>query len=204
MLLSIPAIFILLPCAVSVAGEAGKSDCGSCRPPSRIAQLLARNGAVSLAAAGSAAKASDPGKPPAEMVWIPGGEFTMGTDETESYAPEKPAHRVRVDGFWIDKTEVTNAEFAKFVQATGYVTTAERKPDWEELKKQLPPGTQKPADDVLVPGALVFTRPPGRVSLGDVSNWWHWTPGASWRAPDGPGSNIKGRESYPVVQVSMG
>src|SRR5438552_3780592 len=136
------------------------------------------------------------------MVWIPGGEFTMGTDEVESYAPERPAHRVRVDGFWMDVAEVTNAEFAKFVAATGYVTTAERKLEWEEMKKQLPPGTEKPPDDVLVPGSLVFSRPPGPVSLGDVRNWWHWTPGANWRAPDGPGSNLKGRDQYPVVQIS--
>ena len=136
------------------------------------------------------------------MAWIPGGEFTMGTDETQSYAPERPAHRAWVDGFWMDETEVTNAEFARFVAATGYITTAERKPDWEEMKKQLPPGTAKPSDDVFVPGSLVFTRPPGPVSLGDVRNWWHWTPGANWRAPSGPGSDIKGRESYPVVQVS--
>jgi formylglycine-generating enzyme required for sulfatase activity len=136
------------------------------------------------------------------MVWIPGGDFTMGTDETESYAPERPAHRVHVNGFWMDVTEVTNAEFAKFVEATGYVTTAERQPDWEEMKAQLPPGTERPPADVLVPGSLVFSKPPGPVSLGDVRNWWRWTPGANWRTPDGPGSNIKGREQYPVVQIS--
>ena len=136
------------------------------------------------------------------MVWVPGGDFTMGTDETESYAPERPAHHVRVDGFWMDATEVTNAEFAKFVEATGYITIAERQPDWEELKKQLPPGTERPPADVLVPGSLVFSRPPGPVSLGDVRNWWRWTAGANWRAPDGPGSSIEGREQYPVVQVS--
>ena len=136
------------------------------------------------------------------MVWVPGGDFTMGTDEKESYAPERPAHHVRVDGFWMDVTEVTNADFAKFVEATGYVTIAERKPDWEELKKQLPPGTERPSDDVLVPGSLVFSKPPGPVSLGNVGNWWQWTPGANWRAPNGPGSNIEGREKYPVVQVS--
>jgi len=75
------------------------------------------------------------------MVWIPGGEFTMGTDDPRSLPNERPAHRVKVEGFWMDIHDVTNAEFAKFVEASGYVTTAERKPDWEELKKQLPPGT---------------------------------------------------------------
>src|SRR4030095_1536095 len=122
---------------------------------------------------------------PSGMVWIPGGEFMMGTDSEMSFPNERPAHRVRVDGFWMDEHEVTNAEFRKFVEATGYVTTAERKPEWEEFKKQLPPGTEKPPDDVLVPGSLVFSRPPGPVSLGDVRNWWRWTPGANWRAPDG-------------------
>ena len=94
---------------------------------------------------------------PLGMVWIAGGEFTMGTDDVRSLPNERPAHRVQVEGFWIDDHDVTNAEFAKFVEATGYVTTAEQKPDWEELKKQLPPGTPKPDDNVLVPGSLVFT-----------------------------------------------
>src|SRR5205085_8367681 len=150
-----------------------------------------RNGAAaSIAPSGPATKESSPGKAPPEMVWIPGGEFTMGTDETESYAPEKPAHRVRVDGFWMDETEVTNAEFAKFVQATGYVTTAERTPDWEELKKQVPPGTPKPPDDQLVPASMVFTPPDRSVSLDDFSAWWSWVPGANWRHPRGPHSTI--------------
>src|SRR6185312_3258447 len=82
------------------------------------------------------------GKP--GMVWIAGGEFVMGTDDSNSMTNERPAHRVKLDGFWMDEHDVTNAEFATFVQATGYVTTAERKPDWEEMKKQLPPGTPRP------------------------------------------------------------
>ena len=80
---------------------------------------------------------------PSGMVWIPGAEFTMGTDDVRSFPNERPAHKVQIEGFWIDEHDVTNAEFAKFVEATGYVTTAERKPDWEELKKELPPGTPK-------------------------------------------------------------
>jgi formylglycine-generating enzyme len=94
---------------------------------------------------------------PPGMVWIAGGEFTMGTNDVRSFPNERPAHRVRVEGFWIDEHDVTNAEFAKFVEATGYVTTAEKKPNWEELKKQLPAGTPKPDDSVLVAGSLVFT-----------------------------------------------
>jgi len=136
------------------------------------------------------------------MVWIPGGVFTMGTDDPDSVPDERPAHRVRIQGFWMDVHTVTNAEFGKFVAATGYVTTAERKPDWNELKQQLPPGTPKPNDKLLVPGALVFRPCKGHVPLGDISQWWIWTPGASWRHPEGPGSTIEGRENHPVVQVS--
>jgi formylglycine-generating enzyme required for sulfatase activity len=135
------------------------------------------------------------------MVWITGGEFMMGTDEQESYGHERPAHRVRVSGFWMDVTEVTNAQFRQFVEATGYVTVAERRPDWEELKKQLPPGTPKPPDEKLVPGSLVFTPPAGPVPLNNMGRWWAWTPGANWRHPSGPQSNIDGRDDYPVVQV---
>jgi formylglycine-generating enzyme required for sulfatase activity len=138
---------------------------------------------------------------PPGMVWIPGGEFAMGTDDLRSLPNERPAHRVRVEGFWIDEHDVTNAEFAKFVEATGYITTAEKKPDWEELKKQLPPGTPKPDDSVLVAGSLVFTPTARPVPLDDLSAWWRWVPGACWRHPEGPGSNVVGRESHPVVQV---
>jgi len=86
---------------------------------------------------------SHPASPPG-MRWIPAGEFTMGTSDANSHPNERPAHRVRLEGFWIDETLVTNAQFARFVKATGYRTTAEQKPEWEELKKQLPPGTPPP------------------------------------------------------------
>jgi formylglycine-generating enzyme required for sulfatase activity len=136
------------------------------------------------------------------MVWIPGGEFTMGTDSDWARPEEKPAHRVRVEGFWIDRTEVTNAQFAEFVGVTGYVTTAERPPDAREILKQLPPGTPAPSPELLVPGSLVFTPPRQSVPLNDVRAWWTWTPGADWRHPVGPGSGIEGKEQHPVVQVS--
>jgi formylglycine-generating enzyme required for sulfatase activity len=136
------------------------------------------------------------------MVWIPEGTFLMGTDDVESFPNERPAHQVHVDGFWIDKYDVTNAEFAKFVEATGYVTTAERPVNWEELKKELPPGTPKPDDGVLAPGSLVFNPTPAPVPLNDLSAWWRWVRGASWRHPEGPGSSIEGWENHPVVQVS--
>ncbi len=146
-------------------------------------------------------KKTSPSGPPG-MIWIAGGEFVMGSDDGMSRMNERPPHRVSVDGFWIDATSVTNAEFKKFVDATGYLTTAERKPDWEELKKQLPPGTEKPDDSVLVAGSLVFSPTDGPVDLRDMANFWRWVPGASWRHPEGPDSDLEGRENHPVVQVS--
>jgi formylglycine-generating enzyme len=139
---------------------------------------------------------------PEGMVLVHSGEFTMGTDSDQSFPNERPSHRVHVDGFWMDRHDVTNDEFQKFVDTTGYVTTAEKKPEWEELKKQLPPGTPKPDDSVLVPGSLVFVGTPGEVDLRDISQWWRWIPGANWRHPGGPDTDIKGQGNYPVVQIS--
>lgn len=136
------------------------------------------------------------------MKWIPGGNFLLGATDNEGRPDEYPQHPVEVDGFWMDETEVTNAQFKKFVDATGYVTTAERDVDWEELKKQLPPGTPKPADSLLVAASLVFISPAGPVSMDDASQWWRWKKGANWRQPQGPGSSIKGKEAFPVVHVS--
>lgn len=171
-----------------------------CTPATRAAAVTA----LTQLAAGTA----EPGKvasgetAPMGMVWVPGGEFTMGTNDEESYPAERPAHPVKVDGFWMDQMEVTNAQFTKFVEATGYITVAERKPDWEEIKKQVPPGTPKPPDEMLQAGSLVFVRPAGAVDLRNVGNWWHWVIGANWRHPEGPGSDLKGRENYPVVHVA--
>ena len=136
------------------------------------------------------------------MVWISGGEFLMGTNDPEAYPSEKPEHKVRVDGFWIDITEITNRQFDEFVKTTGYITTAEQKPDWNELKKQLPPGTPKPSDDILVPASLVFTPPGHPVSIADYGQWWSWVPGTSWKHPEGPQTNLDGKWNYPVVHVS--
>ncbi|MBI1343347.1 MAG: SUMF1/EgtB/PvdO family nonheme iron enzyme [Terrimonas sp.] len=138
----------------------------------------------------------------AGMVWIPGGAFNMGSSDGEGRQDEYPVHRVQLPGFWIDAHEVTNAQFREFVEATGYVTTAEQVPDWEELKKQLPPGTPKPADSLLVASSLVFTPPDHPVPLNNVSLWWSWVKGADWKHPSGPGSSITGKDNYPVVQVS--
>ncbi|HRE30441.1 MAG TPA: formylglycine-generating enzyme family protein, partial [Candidatus Berkiella sp.] len=139
---------------------------------------------------------------PTGMQWIPAGSFTMGAIDNKSMPNEYPAHKVKVNGFWMDDHLVTNAEFAKFVDATGYITTAERKPEWEELQKQLPPGTPKPDDSLLAPGTLVFMPPSHPVPLDNLAAWWQWTPGANWRHPEGPDSNLKERENHPVVHVS--
>ncbi|WP_455284063.1 formylglycine-generating enzyme family protein [Cupriavidus necator] len=139
---------------------------------------------------------------PLGMVHVPGGEFMMGSDSKMAQANEKLAHKVRVHGFWMDKHHVTNAEFRKFVEATGYVTTAERVPDWETLKVQLPPGTPRPPDTAMVAGGMVFVGTPRPVPLQDYSRWWRYVRGASWRHPGGPGSSIEGKDDHPVVQVS--
>ncbi|MCY2959384.1 MAG: formylglycine-generating enzyme family protein [Planctomycetota bacterium] len=145
----------------------------------------------------AATEAAPPG-----MRWIPGGEFTMGSDAPGANPNEAPPHRVRVDGFWLDETAVTNAEFARFVEATKYVTVAERPVDWEEMKKTVAPGTPKPSEDMLAPGSLVFTPTKEPVPLDNLYGWWRWQHGANWRQPEGPGSSIAGRESHPVVQVA--
>ena len=143
-----------------------------------------------------------PAPAPPGMRLVPAGTFTMGTDSDLGWPDEKPPHRVHVDAFYIDDHEVTNAEFTRFVAATGYKTTAERAPVLEEIMAQVPPGTPPPPPEALVPGSLVFDPPGTPVPLDDVSNWWSWTPGADWRHPEGPGSTIEGRENHPVVQVS--
>lgn len=148
------------------------------------------------------------------MVYIRGGTYLMGASGPGAAADELPRHRVTVRGFWIDQTELTNAAFTRFVRATGYKTTAERAPDWNDVKKELPPGTPRPADSLLVPAALVFAPSSSHVtSAGELGvagsvaadapgTWWNWKKGASWRHPHGPGSNLAGKENYPVVQVS--
>lgn len=124
---------------------------------------------------------------------VPAGEFLMGSDDF--YADEGPRHPVGVSAFALDAHPVTNAEFAEFIAATGYLTVAE-KPLAPEDFPALPPQD-------LGPGGLVFTPPPGPVDLGDWRQWWRWSPGACWRHPLGPGSSIEGKEHHPVVQVSF-
>ncbi len=144
-------------------------------------------------------------KAPEGMQWVEGAEFMRGArpDDPMAMASEKPAHLVRVDGFYIDRTEVTNARFRAFVKETGYITTAEKPVDWEAMKKTLPPGTPKPPDSVLQPGSMVFTLSKEPVSdMGDISQWWRWQVGANWKHPQGPDSSIEGKDHYPVVHIS--
>ena len=139
------------------------------------------------------------------MVWIPGGIYDMGASDSDRMvlSHEKPKHTVKVDGFYMDETEVTNAQFSRFIEATNYITTAERPVDWELIKQQLPPGTPKPHDSLLLPGSLLFKKTKESVpNLYDFSQWWRWTNGANWKQPEGKGSSIDGKDNHPVVHVS--
>ena len=136
------------------------------------------------------------------MVLIPGGVFEMGGDNEQADQDEYPKHKVRVSAFYMDVTEVTNAQFKIFVDATGYITTAEKKPDWQEIKKTVPPGTPKPPDSMLVAASLVFKPSSSPVDLNNYSQWWSWVSGANWKRPEGTGSSIDGKENYPVVHLS--
>lgn len=131
---------------------------------------------------------------PDGMLWIPGGEFTMGS--TDGLPDERPPHRVRVSGFFLDATEVTNAQFRAFVEATGYVTIAERPLDADELMRQAGPGAQRPSPEDLQPGALVLDQ------AQTNGWWWKWQPGASWRKPDGVNALAPEHDTLPVVQVA--
>ncbi|GLR18656.1 formylglycine-generating enzyme family protein [Portibacter lacus] len=145
---------------------------------------------------------SEPKEAISGMVFIPAGTLNMGGDNEQASEDEYPKHATKVNGFYMDETEVTNAEFKKFVDATGYITVAEREIDWEVLKKDIPPGTPKPPDSLLQPGALVFHQTSQPVALDDPSKWWSWTIGASWQHPLGPDSDIKDKMDHPVVQIS--
>ena len=136
------------------------------------------------------------------MVLIPSGSFLMGSEEKFSRKDESPKHLVYVDSFWIDQTEVTNSQFTQFVEATGYVTTAEIPPKWEDIKKELPPNTPRPDDSLFKPASLIFTSSQGPVNLNLHNQWWKWQPGANWKHPMGPDSNIEGKGDHPVVHIS--
>jgi len=147
-----------------------------------------------------------PGRAPEGMVWIPGGEFSMGAEDLtpvrdavslpmpESARDSRPIHRVYVDGFWMDRTEVTNSQFQKFVEATGYKTVAQIAPTADEF-----PETPK---ENLKAGSSVFTPASYTVPLNNMYRWWRYQHGADWRHPEGPDSTIEGRDNYPVVQIA--
>ena len=143
--------------------------------------------------------------PPEGMVWVETKTFLKGAKSSDLFAMprEKPAHLVTVDGFFIDATEVTNKQFEKFVKATNYITVAERKIDWEEMKKELPPNTPKPHDSILQPGSLVFNKNiDAVVTMNNYFQWWTWKIGANWRHPSGPNSTLEGKDNYPVVHIA--
>lgn len=143
-----------------------------------------------------------PSPAPERMVWIPGGEFSMGSAANGGGSCEmpmasndaRPVHRVSVDGFWMDVMAVTNEQFEQFIRATGYITIAERTPTKEEFP-------DVPAEN-LVAGAVVFAPTDHEVSLTDHYQWWSYVKGANWRHPLGPESEIQGKEKYPVVQIA--
>ncbi|MGF1558006.1 MAG: formylglycine-generating enzyme family protein [Flavobacteriaceae bacterium] len=142
---------------------------------------------------------------PKGMVWIPGASFLQGAVSHDKMAMghEKPAIPVMVNGFFMDISEVTNGDYQKFVDATGYMTVAEREIDWEEMKKQVPPGTPRPHDSIMKPGSLTFKKNKVSVpNLYDFSQWWQWTIGANWKHPSGPSSDIRGKENHPVVHIA--
>ena len=142
---------------------------------------------------------------PDGMVWVEGKSYTKGAKQNDDYAMmrEKPSHEVYIDGFYIDVTEVTNNQFQKFVNETGYLTIAEREIDWDEMKKSLPAGTPKPHDSILKPGSLIFNDKLKKVDdMNNYFQWWRWQTGANWRSPKGPGSNIENKGNYPVVHIA--
>ena len=154
---------------------------GVAKPDAESAALVSTNSTV------------PPGPAPDGMIWIPGGTFWMGCDDCDM-PDAKPVHLVTVDGYWIDRTPVTNNQFAQFAKATGYLTIAERAPDPKDY-----PGVD-PKN--LVAGSAVFSPPSQDVPLDDITQWWRYVPGASWKHPEGPGSTIEGREDHPVVQIA--
>lgn len=175
----------------------------SCKNGTKVEPINTTNNVLEIKAPKNSKK--KPKTVPKGMVWIPGGTFTQGAVGHDKMAMnhEKPSHKVTLDGFFMDSTEVTNAQFAAFVTATGYITTAEKDADWEKMKKQVPEGTPKPHDSILRAGSMTFKKTKSSVpNLYDFSQWWHWSTGANWKHPKGQESSIEGKENYPVIHVS--
>lgn len=170
------------------------------RSPTAVVTTVPASAPAPAPAAGAASKAAPAasdvqpaGAAPEGMVWVPGGTFWMGGDDS-SMTDARPVHEVRVAGFWMDRTEVTNRQFARFVDATGYVTLAERKPEAADV-----PGAPR---EMLVAGSIIFSPPSGKVSLENPLSWWRYVPGANWRHPEGPDSSINGRDDHPAVHIA--
>ena len=171
-----------------------------------VADSLMSSEAEDAENAAETEKTSAPLPAPEGMVWIPGGTFEMGCEILDGGMPdESPVHTVELDGFYIDKTEVTNAQFLKFVEATGYVTMAERKPELRSLKPGAPKREILPDERFKMPGSVCLNPNLKKGNLDPekgVYNWWDYIPGASWRQPEGPGSSIEGKMDHPVVHVA--
>ncbi|MES2259932.1 MAG: formylglycine-generating enzyme family protein [Pseudomonadota bacterium] len=189
--------------------SADLEQAGSMKRPAGPAKKAKRRGAlaaallVSLSVMVADALAASAPSVPEGMRLIPAGQFVMGSDDEAAWPEERPAHKVVLrHAYLIDETEVSNAQFDRFVRATAYQTVAERPVRLQDLIRQLPQGAAPPSKKMLQPGSLVFIPPSGPVDLNDVSRWWHWTPGANWRAPEGPGSHIKSRMQHPVVHLA--
>jgi sulfatase modifying factor 1 len=187
-----------VPVAQSLGPDGAYCDRGIGEAKTYAATALAK-ATPSIEPSGQTAwipKISD-GEPPESapigMTWIPAGQFWMGTTE-DHMTDARPWHRVHVDGYWMDKTEVTNEQFARFVRATEYVTVAERKPRAEDYPQALP--------EKLVAGSVVFSPPDRAVALNNQFQWWSYVPGANWRHPEGRNSNIKDRMNHPVVHIA--
>ncbi|MDA7809900.1 formylglycine-generating enzyme family protein [Flavobacteriaceae bacterium] len=135
------------------------------------------------------------------MIFVEGGEFEMGGDNNQAMQDEFPKHKVVVNSFWMDETEVTNDQFNEFVEETGFVTTAEKVIDWNEIKKILPPGTPKPHDSLMAPASLIFYEIETE-NMNDFTQWWKLEKNASWRNPLGKDSNINGKGNHPVIHIS--
>jgi formylglycine-generating enzyme required for sulfatase activity len=187
--------FVAISCACSTPDTPSPSNAAAAAPESHAGHQVPvppQSNTPSNAARIDDAPA--PGPAPKGMVWIPGGVFWMGCEGC-GMPDALPAHLVEIDGFWMDRTPVTNADFQRFVAATGYVTVAER-----PLKASDYPGVPT---DMLVPGSAVFNPTTSPVPLDNPLRWWRYTPGASWKQPLGPGSRIRGKENHPVVHVAF-
>jgi sulfatase modifying factor 1 len=176
----------------------------SCENGIGAAKRQAKSAATTVSAASTSAadqtawipKINEPKPPepvPVGMAWIPGGQFWMGAAD-DHLTDARPWHRVYVDGYWMDKTDVTNNQFSRFVKATGYVTVAERTPRAEDYPGALP--------GKLFAGSVVFSPPDHAVTLNNQFQWWNFIPGSNWRHPEGPNSDIQGRMDHPVVHIA--